>query len=46
MLCFTCSFLDEGEGICPMCSEKMNFNDAKLVKDPTRYLKNDESEEQ
>lgn len=38
------SFLDGGEGICPMCSDKINFNDTKFIKDPSPYLNVDESE--
>ena len=29
-----------------MCSEKINFSDAKLIKDPFQYLKSEEQEDQ
>ena len=29
-----------------MCSEKINFIDAKLIKDPFQYLKSAEQEDQ
>ncbi|XP_046853283.1 WD repeat-containing protein 19-like [Xenia sp. Carnegie-2017] len=38
------SFLEGGEGMCPMCTEKISFNDIKLIKNINSFLRSEDSE--